>query len=85
MPDPRWHFQTTPKQRDTTIRYEWCWRAVSVDATVMSARSFASLAECVADAIDHGFTGTVQMPSGFPISTRITGDRGSESDGHAGA
>jgi hypothetical protein len=40
------------------VSWEWAWRCSADDGSKsMSARTFASFRECVADARVHGFTG----------------------------
>ena len=53
-----WEFITKPVRGANAVSWEWGWRCSDADGTErVSARTFASFRECVADARLHGFTG----------------------------
>ena len=53
-----WEFITKPVRSTNAVSWEWAWRCSGEDGSKsVSARTFASFRECVADARVHGFTG----------------------------
>jgi transcriptional regulator of met regulon len=53
-----WEFITKPVRSVNAVSWEWEWRTTAEDGSKkVSARTFASFRECIADARLHGFTG----------------------------
>jgi hypothetical protein len=53
-----WEYITKSVRSAHAVSWEWAWRTTGEDGVQkLSARTFASFRECVADARLHGFTG----------------------------